>query len=72
MIQRDFLIHVSNILSEKGVFIIKTDDDAYAQWIHEHLDESGLFEYAMIIDEDPEKHSNPANSTEFETIWRKQ
>lgn len=70
VIQLDFLQNVSKILSKQGIFIIKTDDDAYADWIREHLDQSGIFEYQMTIDEDPEKRSNPENATEFETIWR--
>lgn len=70
VIQWDFLQNVSEILSEKGIFIIKTDDNAYAEWICEHLDASSLFDYEMTIDEDPEKRATPENATEFETIWR--
>lgn len=70
VVQRDFLHDVANILSKNGFLIIKTDDDAYAQWIQEALDASQIFEYQMTIDEDPEKRANPENATEFETIWR--
>lgn len=72
VIQSDFLNNVSKILSKDGIFVIKTDDDAYAEWIREHLDQSWLFTYSMTIDEDPEKRSTPENATEFETIWRSQ
>jgi tRNA (guanine-N7-)-methyltransferase len=71
VIQHDFLVNVAEILSENGIFIIKTDDQLYAEWIREHLEESQLFHFTME-DEDPEKRSTPENSTEFETIWRKQ
>lgn len=72
VIQQDFLKNVSRILSQQGVFVIKTDDVSYADWIREHLDISGLFTYTMIVDEDPDKRAQPENSTEFETIWRSQ
>lgn len=72
MIQKDFLENVAKVLSDTGIFVIKTDDDAYAEWIREHMDSSGLFEYQISSDEDPEKRSNPQNATEFETIWRSQ
>ncbi len=70
VIQPEFLQNVSKILSEQGTFIIKTDDDAYADWIREHIDTSRLFDYEMTINEDPEKRATPENATEFETIWR--
>ncbi|MFA6080685.1 MAG: tRNA (guanosine(46)-N7)-methyltransferase TrmB [Candidatus Gracilibacteria bacterium] len=72
IIQPEFLKNISKILAPNGIFFIKTDDDAYATWISEHLDQSGIFEYQMTVDEDPEKRANPKNSTEFETIWRSQ
>ncbi len=72
VIQLDFLQSVSEILSINGIFIIKTDDDVYVEWICEHLDQSWIFEYQMTVDEDPEKRSAPNNATEFETIWRSQ
>jgi tRNA (guanine-N7-)-methyltransferase len=71
VIQHDFLVTVAAILSQTGVFIIKTDDRMYSEWIHEHLEQSQLFDYTME-DEDLEKRSTPENSTEFETIWRRQ
>lgn len=71
VIQQDFLQTASSVLSKSGIFIIKTDDRLYADWIREHLGQSQLFDYTME-DEDPEKRSTPENSTEFETIWRKQ
>jgi len=72
VVQPDFLTHISQVLSKEGTFYIKTDDDAYALWIREHLDQSGLFSYQITEDEDPEKRANPENATEFETIWRSQ
>jgi len=72
VVQLEFLKSVSEILSKEGIFIIKTDDNGYADWIREHLDQSNLFEYTMTTDEDPEKRSTPENATEFETIWRNQ
>ena len=72
VIQLDFLKNISKVLAKDGLFSIKTDDDAYAVWIREHLEESWLFTYHIIDDEDPEKRANPENATEFETIWRSQ
>jgi tRNA G46 methylase TrmB len=72
VIQYDFLVTVAHVLSQNGVFIIKTDDRMYADWIIEHLEQSQLFDYTMESDEDPDKRTTPENSTEFETIWRKQ
>jgi len=40
VIQLDFLQDVSKILSKQGIFVIKTDDNAYADWIRSHLDQS--------------------------------
>lgn len=72
VVQLDFLKNISKILSKNGLFFIKTDDDAYAAWIREHLNQSDLFTYQITEDEDPEKRANPENATEFETIWRSQ
>lgn len=72
VVQLDFLKNISKVLSKDGLFYIKTDDDAYAIWIREHLDLSDLFIYELAEDEDPGKRANPENATEFETIWRSQ
>lgn len=72
VVQEDFLKNVAKVLSNTGIFVIKTDDNAYAEWITECLNHTGIFEYQTSSDEEPEKRSNPQNATEFETIWRSQ
>ena len=72
VIQYDFLESAFQVLSENGIFMIKTDDDMYASWIQEHLYQTKIFEYEVTTDEDPEKRATPENATEFETIWRNQ
>lgn len=72
VVQTEFLKWVSDILSIHGEFFIKTDDDQYSKWIEEHLRDSGLFTYIITSDEDPDKRTTTENSTEFETIWRKE
>ncbi len=70
VVQEEFLQHASKILSKKGFLSIKTDDEEYAIWIQKHLNSSGLFDYQVTVDEDPNKRATPENATEFETIWR--
>lgn len=72
VIQDEFLEDVVGVLAPGGRFIIKTDDQNYAEWIRERLDRCREVQYSIIENEDPEKKSHPENATEFETIWRQQ
>jgi tRNA (guanine-N7-)-methyltransferase len=70
VIQPDFLSDAAWVLTDHGIFVIKTDDEAYSSWIQEQLISSGIWSYIMTIDEDPEKRPTIKNATEFETKWR--
>jgi tRNA (guanine-N7-)-methyltransferase len=71
VIQDQFLRDAASILAPDGLFLIKTDEASYAEWIHEHLDRCPYFTYEMTQDEDPDKRPSPHNATEFETMGRR-
>ena len=52
--------------------MIKTDEATYAEWIDEHLARCPYFTYEKNDDEEPEKKLTPENSTEFETMTRRE
>ena len=72
VIQDDFLRDAASILSENGIFLIKTDEASYAEWIEEHLIRSPYFTFEKISDDEPDKRPSPDNSTEFETMGRRE
>ncbi len=72
VIQDEFLQHAALIVKSGGIFLIKTDEASYAQWIDEHLQRSPDFTYEKISNEDPDKRPSPENATEFETMGRRE
>ena len=72
VIQDDFLRDAASILAPDGIFLIKTDEASYAQWIDEHLARSPYFTYEKNDNEEPEKKLTPENATEFETMGRRE
>ncbi len=71
VIQDDFLWDAASVLAQDGTFLIKTDEASYATWIEEHLLRSPYFTFQKTSDEDPDKRPSPENSTEFETMGRR-
>lgn len=72
MIQNDFLRDAASILAPDGIFLIKTDEASYAEWIHERLARSPYFTYEKNDNEEPDKKLTPENATEFETMGRRE
>lgn len=72
VIQDDFLRDAASILAPDGIFLIKTDEASYAQWIDEHLARSPYFTYEKNDNEEPEKKLTPETATEFETMGRRE
>ncbi len=72
VIQDDFLRDAASLLAPDGIFLIKTDEASYAEWIDEHLARSPYFTYEKNDNEEPEKKLTPENATEFETMGRRE
>ena len=72
VIQDDFLRDAASILAPDGIFLIKTDEASYAEWIDEHLARSPYFTYEKNDNEEPEKKLTPETATEFETMGRRE
>lgn len=72
VIQDDFLRDAASILVQNGLFLIKTDEVSYAEWIEEHLSRSPYFTYVKNDNEEPEKKITPETATEFETMGRRE
>jgi tRNA (guanine-N7-)-methyltransferase len=72
VIQYDFLRDAASILAPDGIFLIKTDEASYAEWIDEHLARSPYFTYEKNDNEEPEKKLTPETATEFETMGRRE
>lgn len=72
VIQDDFLRDAASVLAPDWIFLIKTDEASYAQWIEEHLERYPYFIYEKTSNEDPDKRPSPENSTEFETMGRRE
>lgn len=72
VIQDDFLRDAATILAPDGLFLIKTDEATYAEWIDEHLARSPYFTYEKNDNEEPEKKLTPETATEFETMGRRE
>jgi len=72
VIQDDFLRDAASVLAPDGIFLIKTDEASYAEWIDEHLARSPYFTYEKNDNEEPEKKITPETATEFETMGRRE
>ena len=72
MIQDDFLRDAASVLAPDGIFLIKTDEASYAEWIGEHLARSSYFTYEKNDNEEPDKKLTPETATEFETMGRRE
>lgn len=72
VIQDDFLRDAASILAPSGLFLIKTDEASYAEWIDEHLARCPYFTYEKNDNEEPEKKLTPETATEFETMGRRE
>lgn len=72
VIQNDFLRDAASILAPGGLFLIKTDEASYAEWIDEHLARCPYFTYEKNDNEEPEKKLTPETATEFETMGRRE
>lgn len=72
VIQDDFLRNAASVLAPDGIFLIKTDEASYAEWIDEHLARSPYFIYEKNDNEEPEKKITPETATEFETMGRRE
>lgn len=72
VIQDDFLRDAASILASDGIFLIKTDEASYAEWIDEHLTRCPYFTYEKNDNEDPDKKLTPETATEFETMGRRE
>ena len=72
MIQDNFLRDAASILAPGGIFLIKTDEASYAEWIHEHLARCPYLTYEKNDNEEPEKRLTPETATEFETMGRRE
>ena len=72
VIQDDFLRDAASILPVGGLFLIKTDEATYAEWIDEHLARCPYFTYEKNDNEEPDKKLTPETATEFETMGRRE
>lgn len=72
VIQDDFLQDAADVLVPGGLFLIKTDEASYAEWIDEHLARCPYFNYEKNDNEEPEKKLTPETATEFETMGRRE
>lgn len=72
VVQDDFLRDAASLLAPDGIFLIKTDEASYAEWIDEHLARSPYFTYEKNDNEEPDKKLTPETATEFETMGRRE
>lgn len=72
VIQDDFLRDAASVLAPNGIFLIKTDEASYSEWIDEHLARCPYFTYEKNDNEEPDKKLTPENATEFETMGRRE